>query len=1211
MGVLSVSKLRVGQEAYHLSGVAQSLDAYYTGSGEAAGVWVGGSAQRLNLAGEVDPDDLRAVLAGLAPETGGFTPNGETQRPSARRVPGFDLTFKAPKSASVLYAVSDDPRVQGAVIEAGEAAVRAAVEWLEHHSVRVRRGSNNKAFLAAHPDIAPAQEVSTYGMVAASFRHRTSRAGDPLLHWHVLVANLAQGLDGRWSSIVHPNLYRAAKAAGEVFQAVYREQLSASLGVQWRPGRHVGEIAGIPDAVLDVFSKRSQEVEDWLTATGAPATPEGRQDAVLATRRNKPELEHGRFDEEWKREAVAAGWGPDAAETLIASCTPVAHDAAADVPWRVSEVLTDDEGNAVNADRVVDTDEWVAEVLRELTAADTTFGVTDLHAAIARRHGGGTTLGTIERVAHMVLGSAQTVSVDDDRWTSREVLDIENRFIEALDVPVASLDTPSVDDRLGADQAAAVEGLVSTGRAVSVLIGPAGTGKTFTVAAVASAYRANGFDVFGAAPSARAALELDAVGVPSQTLHRFNDDHMAGRMVTGPNSLLVVDEAGMADLRTLERAITAQLRVGGRVLLVGDHHQLPEVGAGGGFAYAVEHASCVNELAVNRRQLHEWEHDALRQLRSGDVAAAVDAYLDHDRVTVTDSPAAMIATAVDTWFAARSSGERAVLLAATTATVDALNTAIARRLHADGELDGTSIMFAGREFRCGERIVIRRNATEHTTDGTPIAIANGQVGTIEHATGDGLAVRLDTGPTVVLTERYLQRGGHVDHAWALTTHRAQGGTWDTAIAVGVDGLYRQGAYVQLSRGALTNRLIITDTEIAALHRTRTDLARHDSALLLPGEEAAELRDDLIDRLTRSAAKHLAHHHNPDATLIDRFAHHHSVPELDALHERAVRAEHDADTRTAVHGPDLAARAEHLAHIATHIAVGERVSPTDRHNVGIVTAVDDHHGTAEVHFVSEHGRETSRTFHFEQLRLVDLPSSPRPMPLGVQATFDELHRNAEQWATIVREHGVEPGDSRRYQHAITQRIDTDTHLLLADPPAWLIDLLGTRPTDVAGATTYDDAVRQIAAWRARHDGAEHGYVGTARRSWAELVEGLEATRTWLDTPARHSASAVPARGFTELDQRLHELEAILDTAPPDLRSVIDRLASGELSWGDTDTLLAEALTSQQHRRDWILEHWPHVVEHHEVVTALANHTGVMVDHDTLDPDRTTAGHDIDI
>src|SRR5690606_37059850 len=107
-----IAKLRVGQEAYTLAGVAQSLDDYYTGRGEADGVWIGVGAERLRLDGPVSADDLRAVLAGIAPGTGGLTPNGETLRTHPRRVPGFDLTFKAPKSVSVLYAVTDDPRVQ-------------------------------------------------------------------------------------------------------------------------------------------------------------------------------------------------------------------------------------------------------------------------------------------------------------------------------------------------------------------------------------------------------------------------------------------------------------------------------------------------------------------------------------------------------------------------------------------------------------------------------------------------------------------------------------------------------------------------------------------------------------------------------------------------------------------------------------------------------------------------------------------------------------------------------------------------------------------------------------------------------------------------------------------------------------------------------------------------------------------------------------------
>ena len=217
------------------------LGDYYSGAGEAHGQWIGGGASRLGLDGQVDPDDLRAVLAGLRPGTGGLTPNGDTLRPHPRRVPGFDLTFKAPKSASVLYAVSDDPRVQGAVVEAGEAAMRVAIGYLEREAVRVQRGSHNLAYLARLDDhdrqVAGPRRLATSGVVAASFRHRTSRAGDPLLHWHVLVANVVEGTDGKWSSLVHPEIYRHARAAGEVFQAVYRDELTRRLGVEWRPGR--------------------------------------------------------------------------------------------------------------------------------------------------------------------------------------------------------------------------------------------------------------------------------------------------------------------------------------------------------------------------------------------------------------------------------------------------------------------------------------------------------------------------------------------------------------------------------------------------------------------------------------------------------------------------------------------------------------------------------------------------------------------------------------------------------------------------------------------------------------------------------------------------------------------------------------------------------------------------------------------------------------
>lgn len=514
--VLSIAKLRVGQEAYQLSGVAQSLDDYYTGAGEAAGRWLGAGAERLGLSGEVAADDLRAVLAGLAPGSGGLTPDGATVRTHARRVPGFDVTLKAPKSVSVLYAVSDDPRVQGTIIEAGEAAVRETLSWLEREAIRVRRGSGDVAYLndlaARDPDAAEAARqrmLPGRGVVAASFRHRTSRSGDPLLHWHTLVANMVEGPDGRWGAFVHPELYRAARAAGEVFQTVLRGELTERLGLEWRPGRHVLEIAGVPQALCDRFSKRSAEIDAWLAATGTPDDAAGRQEAVLATRRGKPEVEGERFDAQWKAEATAAGWGPEQAETLIASSTVRQAPGFGEV-WRLPVY---DEATGVVTDRTVDPEEWMTDVGRAVTEHDSTFTRPELVQAIAVRIGEGATMATVERMVARVLASAQIVPIGDERtprWTTTELLAVERRFLHTAEttratrrpVPASDMDRVLATASLGADQETAVQTLVGSTDAVSVMVGPAGTGKTYTLDAVRQVFEAARYHVVGVAPSA-------------------------------------------------------------------------------------------------------------------------------------------------------------------------------------------------------------------------------------------------------------------------------------------------------------------------------------------------------------------------------------------------------------------------------------------------------------------------------------------------------------------------------------------------------------------------------------------------------------------------------------------------------------------------------------------------------------------------------------
>lgn len=1226
--VLSIAKLRVGQEAYQLSGVAQSLDDYYTGRGEADGQWMGAGAVRLGLDGPVSGEDLRAVLAGMAPGSGGLSPNGETIRPHPRRVPGFDLTFKAPKSVSTLYAVSDDPRVQGAIIDAGEAALRDTLGWLEREAVHVRRGTGNQRFLdglAGRDPVAAEQArvrtLGARGLVAAVFRHRTSRAGDPLLHWHTLVPNMVEGPDGRWSAFVHPDLYRVVRAAGEVFQTVLRDELSERLGVVWRPGRHVPEIAGVPQSLCDVFSRRSREIEAWLEATGTSNSREGRQQAVLATRRSKPEVENERFDAAWKAEALAAGWGPDAAEHLLATLTPGRADDP-DARWRLPEHFVGPDGLPHPGDRLADADVWVRDLLATLTVEDSTFTRADVAREVAACLGDGATMATVERVVARAFASAETIPIDKGssgglRWTSAELLAVERRFLDALSPAREGrrpVDSGVVDavvgwrGSLGEDQGAAVRALTGSCGAVTVLVGPAGTGKTFTLDTVRAVFEVAGYRVIGAAPSARAALELEAgAGIRSSTLQRLTGEWSRGYNRPDADTVLIVDEAGMAGVRDLEALVTATVDAGGRVVLAGDHRQLPEVTAGGGFAASVSRDGVtVAELTVNRRQQQPWEQAALVELRDGHVAAAVAAYRDHGRVVVADDdPHAMLTAAVEHWFTAQADGLAPVLIAGTNETVDALNRTVRVQLGERGLAGDVAGTFAGREFRVGERVVLRRNSYhEHTTAGAETAVFNGQTATVTAATDQTLIVRLDRdGSDVALPATYVAAGG-VDYGYALTSHRAQGGTWDIAIGVGVDGLYREAGYLQLSRGRAENWLILTAADVNMLDH---DLDRHDSTLNLTDDTEVDVDEDLVRRLNLSRAKLLASTHDPHAHDIATLA---DSVELDDLQAWARHARSAETVATGAVGTDPATAATTIArveHTALHIAVGQTVKAYDRHNIGTVVALDDMAGRATVEFVATDGRSAKRDLHWYQIQILD-PNPPQRdlTPTAIAAltdTVQPIQQRIDRWHQHLAAAGVEPDDAHVYHAAARLRVDRAAARLAADQPAWLTQLIGPRPTGAMPAQVWDDTVREIADHRQRNQDSTQAGIGgnPVARHVAECRVWLA---TYTDTP---SVPVSRTRTTVELQTRRRELDTIFDTTPTDYTTLIAQLRDGgQLSFDDTTQLLTDALAAQDNRSRWILAHWPHIVEYAETTRTLDHGLAGI---DTL-PMLDTLGHSSD-
>ncbi len=461
-----------------------------------------------------------------------------------------------------------------------------------------------------------------------------------------------------------------------------------------------------------------------------------------------------------------------------------------------------------------------------LTARSQTFTHADLIAAIARSADEGATVAGIvdsaERTArrHDVRLVAPGRPGRPSRYSTDEVLRCEERVLAAAahgrgagrhraapeDVADA-LAFPA--GPLSDEQARAAEHAAAADDRIACIVGRAGSGKTTALAAAARALWAGGITVTGAAPSAQAAHVLQqATGIPSGTLHA-----LCARWELGaerPAGCIIVDEASMADSRTLARLVGLADRTDARIVLVGDPHQLPAVGPGGLFITLAERLGAV-ELAANHRQAAPWERIALERLRHGDPQAALEAWDAHGRIHRDADPVAACAGA---WWDAVGAGEvaDAVMLAYRRDQVAALNRAAAARLEAIGRR-GSRVGSGDATFAVGDMVRCRINDPR-------TGLRNGMRGRVVgvDAARGGLRVDAEDGTRVEVDADY-RAGGGIEHAWAMTGHAAQGITTERAFVVAPPpGRHAEWGYVALSRARAATHLFIEgdDPGLAAL-----------------------------------------------------------------------------------------------------------------------------------------------------------------------------------------------------------------------------------------------------------------------------------------------------------------------------------------------------------------------------------------------------------
>jgi conjugative relaxase-like TrwC/TraI family protein len=293
--VLKIHVVRQGGHHYYIDDLVPGRAEGTLVAGESPGAWTGTGARALGVADAVEATSFGEVLEGRHPRS------GMTLRAirGDHSVAGFDLTFCAPKSVSILHLLAPG-EIAGQVGDGHHAAVAEATDYLQRAAVRVRR--TRDGHLALMPST---------GMVAGNFVHRTSRALDPHLHSHLVVANVAEGVDGVWSTVDSRRIFAHLGAAGAVYHARLRWELSERIGASWEvPATGLGDVVGVEARMRRLFSQRSAAVDEYVMRRPAPtAGPTRTQVAFHATR---PEKDRSQTVEslaiQWRQRAADFGY---------------------------------------------------------------------------------------------------------------------------------------------------------------------------------------------------------------------------------------------------------------------------------------------------------------------------------------------------------------------------------------------------------------------------------------------------------------------------------------------------------------------------------------------------------------------------------------------------------------------------------------------------------------------------------------------------------------------------------------------------------------------------------------------------------------------------------------------------------------------------------------------------------------------------------------
>ena len=784
---------------------------YYTHDGQggksAPTQWHG--PERLLRSFGIDPG--KAVeMKHLGPLMQGFDPVTEKPvRPAGSngtRVAGIDLTYAPPKEVSALWATTD-PYRRAQIEVAHRKAVESTLKRIEREVALVRRKTDGvQRFEKAK------------GLLATEVVHTTSRLGkdqdehgipDPQLHSHIVLL-AAERKDGVLAAIESKQVMRAARENG----AWYRSELAANLrelgvGIERHQGngeRYFG-VRGVSKELSERWSTRTQDVHRaanlFRQRYGREPGPGELDSITLSTRGSKTAA---------RPEEVNAAWRALGEE----------HSQTA----RRSEEAFHDWG--LHKDPNID---LAKELLTNVTKEASMISTHELHAKAYELSAGVCRPAEADRLVNDLTRSGELLQLEDGTWTTRQLRELEQTTIEIAERRATEVAAPvseqalkrarreigrQIGGSLTQEQRDALETITGEG-GIAVLVGPAGTGKGVVLSTAARAWQLEGNEVIGTSVAGATAqrLQADASLDRSYSADELNYGIQQGRIRIGPGTVIVFDEAAMADHERIAPLVRLTAERGAKPLLVGDAAQISSIGPGGLFA-ALEGRVPTAELTEVHRANHEWERQAWQQIRAGEPGPALAQYQANDRLHIHDTRAEAAEAMVENWDATRKtlSNRRAMMITdASNLERDQMNAMAQERRVQAGELGAHTVELPGKPYglRTGDEVIF---TAKFPVPGEQ-RIKNGITGTVIDASRHEDKVTIQTNehePREVLLD--TSKFSDLSLSYAVHINKGQGITAETSgILIGGWQTDKEHAYVTVSRAREETQIYVSREDL--------------------------------------------------------------------------------------------------------------------------------------------------------------------------------------------------------------------------------------------------------------------------------------------------------------------------------------------------------------------------------------------------------------